>query len=382
MKKNNIVGMLCVSMSVFLMISADALYKYMCLPMNIPLLQCLLVANLVQHLFAWILWFMPSSITKKPDHITKWYGESESRFLIWLRGLFYFGDDFFYWIGLSRLPLGDAECIYFLCPIFIAFGARLFLKETFSRTFPFIISLTAIGVTILCQPRWLTDFLGAKKSGGWSSEELNPVGVTSLVAGCMCWAAMNLMVRRIPKAHWTQLELTSSLLSFAVLSPLAIGVCFALKIDEFSILGNAVSQLYTDWQGSLTAIGICAAIGTLSVLSFMFLVVGYQRGEATKVSWLEYMNVPIGYVYQYFLQPPINGFEIVGAAIILTTGVVEIAAEWYHYRQTKVRLSLLDPRKSEWNDESEWNDDIFSINNTTNCEASKSLRQSLHRTRA
>jgi len=340
MKKNNIVGMLCVSMSVFLMISADALYKYMCLPMNIPLLQCLLVANLVQHLFAWILWFMPSSITKKPDHITKWYGESESRFLIWLRGLFYFGDDFFYWIGLSRLPLGDAECIYFLCPIFIAFGARLFLKETFSRTFPFIISLTAIGVTILCQPRWLTDFLGAKKSGGWSSEELNPVGVTSLVAGCMCWAAMNLMVRRIPKAHWTQLELTSSLLSFAILSPLAIGIYFALKPGF--VLDASISHLNAHWQGSLTAIGICAAIGTLSVFAFMFLVVGYQQGEATKVSWLEYMNVPIGYVYQYIIEGNTpNAFEIVGAVIMLTTGVIEMAEEWYYYRQTKVRLSLL-----------------------------------------
>jgi len=334
--RNTIIGMLCVLTGVFLLISSDALFSYASTTMSISLLQCLLIANLVQHLLAWSLWFAPSSITRKAAHTTKWYGESEHRLLIWLRGVLYFCDDFFYWTGVSLLPLGDAECIYFLCPIFVAFGARLFLKEEFSKTFPLVLALTALGVLILSQPRWLTHLFEANGSGTYfRSEHIDLRGLFSLIVGCVCWALMNLTVRHIPKAHWTQLELTSSLQSFAIWTPLLIAINAALRGTAITLDNGG------QWDWSLEALMVSAGIGTLSVFAFMFLVVGYQHGEATKVSWLEYMNVPIGFVYQYILfsESP-NIFETVGAVIMLSTGLIEIAEEWYHYRQAQSKLAL------------------------------------------
>lgn len=333
--RNNIKGMICVAISVFLLISADALFSYASTTMSISLFQCLIMVNVVQHLLAWALWLAPSSLTRKPAHNKQWFGEPENRTLIWLRGLFYFCDDYFYWTGLSLLPLGDAESIYFLCPVFIAFGARFILKENFSKTFPLMFVLTAIGVVILSQPRWITNLFDSNGSAAFvHSEEINLWGVFSLCIGCACWALMNLTTRCIPKAHWSQFELTSSLQSFALWTPLLILINFALKGTDINLDNGG------NWDFSLYPILACVGIGTLSVVAFIFLVTGYQHGEATKVSWLEYMNVPIGFVYQYILfsESP-NIYETVGAFIMLSTGLIEIAEECYLHRKAKMKLS-------------------------------------------
>eukprot|EP01084_Bolivina_argentea_P300390 517972_1 len=125
--RNNILGMIMITFSTFLLMTADAIYKYTTNCKNVSLLQCLLICDLIQNIIAWILWNLPSTFTKKSTNIKLWYGEKEYRYSIWFRGFFYFCDSYFYWKGISLIPLGDAEAIYFLCPIFVSFGARLFL---------------------------------------------------------------------------------------------------------------------------------------------------------------------------------------------------------------------------------------------------------------
>ena len=332
--RNNIVGMICVAISVSLLLSAYAIFSYAAITMNLSLFQCLLVVNLVQHIIAWLLWFAPTFITRKPPHIRTWYGEQDSRLFIWLRGFFYFCDAYFYWTGILLLPLGDAECIYFLCPIFIAFGARFILKESFSRTFPFIFLLTAIGVMILSQPPWITTLFASDGTERYfQSEHVNVWGLICLFIGCACWALMSLTVRRIPMAHWTQMELASSLQSFAVWTPLMISINWMLEGTGINLDNGG------HWDFSLYPILICVVIGTLLITALVFLDIGYQLGEATKVSWLEYTSVFIGYMYQYVLfhESP-NIYETVGASIMLSTGFIEIATEWYLYRKAQIKL--------------------------------------------
>ena len=201
--------------------------------------------------------------------------------------------------------------------------------------FPFIFVLTAIGVIILSQPPWITNWFESNGTARYfQSGNISIKGLIFLLVGCVCWALMSLTVRKIPKAHWLQMELASSLQCFALWTPLLILINWLLEGTGINLDNGG------HWDFSLYPMLVCAGIGTLGVFAFMFLVIGYQHGEATKVSWLEYMNVPIGYMYQYVLfHDSPNIYETVGATIMLTTGIIEIASEWYLYRKAQSKLS-------------------------------------------
>ena len=336
--KNNMLGMIFVTSSTFLLISADAIFKYGSNNLNASLFQCIIISDFIQHSFAWIFWFLPSSITQKSEYHKSWYGEKGNILNICLRGFFYWCDSYFYWRGISILPLGDAESIYFLSPIFVAFGARIFLKETFSKTFPIIFILTIIGLLILCQPRFLTKSITFNKNNNqhdskyYNSSDINIWGIISLIIGCIAWSLMSLMVRITPTAHWIQLELVSSFQTFAIWTPILLFINQFIK-NDFNLDNNG------EWSLSINIIIICIIMGILSIFALMFLVLGYQYGEATKVSWMEYMNVPIGYLYQWiiFNQPP-NIYETIGALIIFSTCIIEAVEEYYNYKNARKEL--------------------------------------------
>merc|ERR1719385_449463 len=99
--------MICVTICQFFLLSAYAIFSYASIRLKISLLQCLLVVNAVQHCIAWILWFLPSSITGKPAHIQKWYGEQDFFQLIWLRGFFYFCDEHLWVLITTTIKSSD-----------------------------------------------------------------------------------------------------------------------------------------------------------------------------------------------------------------------------------------------------------------------------------
>eukprot|EP01083_Nonionella_stella_P185043 673651_1 len=320
--RNNIRGMIFVTFSVILLLAEDALFKYASNHFKLSLLQCIFVATLTQHALAWMLWFLPPSITRKECHHKIWCGEREQRLFIFLRGFFMFCDDYFYFRGILLLSLGDAEAIYFLCPIFVAFAARIFFKEHFSKCFPFILVMILIGLTVLCQPKWLLSLFGSHQI--YEPTVINPLGVIFILMGCVSWALMSLMVKMVPNAHWIQFELVSSGQSFAIWVPLL------MLLDHF-----VFEDFHIDhgiWSFSIQSILFCMGIGLLTLFALMFLVVGYQQGEATKVAFMEYVTVPVGYLYQYILsgQTP-NVYETTGAIIIVGTSLIGMFEEYYDY---------------------------------------------------
>eukprot|EP01083_Nonionella_stella_P044700 120284_1 len=324
--KNNILGMLLVAISTFLLLSAFALFQHVSNNLDVSLFECIIISNCAQHCISWILWFLPSSITKKPNYIKLWYAEKEYRYSIWFRGFFYWLDLYLYWIALTLLPLGDAETIYFLCPMFVAFGARIFLKEKFSKTFPVVFIITAIGLTILCQPKWVVTDHPAR--------EISTKGIIFCVIGCMAWAAMNLMVRRAQKAHWIQLELVSSLQSFAIWTPFLLLINYFLN-EDYNLDNDG------SWRISLEIISYIVSIAALTIIALMFVVLGFQYGEATKVAWMEYWAVPFGFVYQWIIFDEIpNIFEILGAVIVIVGCLIGAAEEYYNYRKQLRKESI------------------------------------------
>eukprot|EP01083_Nonionella_stella_P019690 54682_1 len=330
--KNNLIGMCLITAATWLLMTAYALLKYTTDDINVSLFECITITNFMQHCIAWLLWYLPSEFTKKQDYVQLWYGEAEYRYNIWFRGFFYWADLYLYWYGITLMPLGDAEAIYYLCPIFVVLGARIFLKEQFSKMFPIIFTFTVIGLTIMCQPKFIVDWFDASANTRFESRSINGRGIIMLIGGCVAWAGMSLMVRSAKKAHWIQLEIVSSLQAFAIWTPLLVLINRFIDTDDFNLDTNGAWMLGSDLSGEV--IGLTAIISLLTVLALMLIVVGYQYGEATKVAWMEYMLLPFGFVYQIMMFGVMpNIYEITGIVIVLSTCLLSIAEEYYNYVQ-------------------------------------------------
>eukprot|EP01084_Bolivina_argentea_P291990 501895_1 len=330
--KNNIIGMLLQTLSVFFLITAYALFQYASNHMNISLFECIITANIIQNITAWILWYLSSykfilQITQKSKYNILWYGEKEYRKFIWLRGFFYCCDLYLYWKGISLVPLGDAEAIYYLCPIFVAFGGRIFLKETFPKTIVIILILITIGLIFISQPKWLINIFNhnVSNSNYYISNSINILGLISLILGCFAWAAMSLMVRKAQKAHWLQLEIVGSFQAFVIWAPILILISYIFNID----LDNNGTVYFT-----FKAFGIMTVIGLLTMIGLLFSVLSYQIGETTQVSWMEYINLPLGYLYQVILTNSYpNVYETIGGCIVMSTCFIGFIEQYCQYKK-------------------------------------------------
>ena len=138
---------------------------------------------------------------------------------------------------------------------------------------------------------------------------------------------MSLIVRMTPKAHPLQFEFVGNLQSFAIWTPILIGLN---QIVPFNLDNDG------EWKTGFNDIIICCAIGVIDIFAMIFLTLGYQYGEATKVSWMEYLNLPMGYLYQWalFNQPP-NIYETVGGSLMAVTCFIELFEECYYWRKEK-----------------------------------------------
>ena len=78
---------------------------------------------------------------------------------------------------------------------------------------------------------------------------------------------------------------------------------------------GTMDDIYTmDWKHFL----LSAWIGLAAFCAMNLNVVGYQFGDGTKVSWLEYTNIPLSFLYQsYVFHDKPNIVESIGAVMIL-----------------------------------------------------------------
>ena len=71
-------------------------------------------------------------------------------------------------------------------------------------------------------------------------------------------------------------------------------------------------------------------IGILGFLALMLNVIGYQIGDATKVAWMEYLDLVFAFLYQwlYFKNIPTK-WEIIGWCSLLATYFIHLGEKYY-----------------------------------------------------
>jgi len=313
-QKKTLLGMIVVAIGTALFCSVGAIVQHH----GGSVLQLMLGRYVTQNIISWIVWFINPCKTKST--CTHWYGDRGYRINIWIRGFLLFCTIFFWWRGLELLPIGDGEAILFLSPITTVIAARFLLGEPLPSTFFLTLIITVSGLIFICQPTFIF--------GGGDFVALSWEGILFLLATVIAWSGACVLVRTAKKAHWLQLEITATTQAIIIWCPLVIALNrFWLHSDDLS--GG-------DWDWSLRTGIVMMVIGILGFLALMLNVIGYQIGDATKVAWMEYLDLVFAFLYQwlYFKDIPTT-WEIVGCCMLLSTCIIHLGEEYYHYYQAK-----------------------------------------------
>jgi len=282
------------------------------------ILQLMLGRYAVQNIISSAIWVSnPWNI--KRDAIN-WYGDGPQRRIIWLRGFTLFATVFLWWRGLELVPLGDGESILFLSPMATVIAARILLKEDLPFTFAVTTMVSFAGLTFICQPSFI--FAGTEYA------EISWEGVLYLVAAVLCWSASCVMVRCVKTAHWLQLEMAVTVQSILLWCPLLIVVTQFVP-GAASIDGGAWSFSWDTWL-------VIAILGVFSFTALMCNVIGYQLGDATKVAWMEYLDLVFAFLYQWLYEQDVpDKWEIIGCLCLLSTCFINLGEELYHFIKSK-----------------------------------------------
>jgi len=194
--------------------------------------------------------------------------------------------------GQSRLPLGDAYCIILQLPLVIAFMGRIFLKEKLPKMTPLIALFGIAGIILIAQPSWLLKYLPMKEEliDTDNVHSMDVIGLIALLIAVFIWGIQTLMVRKAQNSHFLQLELAASG------NMVFVGSTALLAMNHFVLHEDHIGDFRADsWDFGLESIGIMLSVGCLGFLGLTLQVVGYQYGDATKVSWLQYLSLVFGF---------------------------------------------------------------------------------------
>eukprot|EP01083_Nonionella_stella_P081364 224084_1 len=331
-----IIGSLLVFVSQWCWGTMEALIKLCDLPES----QILISRYLIQLIYAVIWWNLGIGRNKT----IRWYGDNKRYIInIWLRGFLYFLCLLFGYYGLLRIPVGDELAIFCQAPLWTVILAWLHLKESLPTLCIFIPSLflTGVGIVILSQPSFIFNVLPND-----DYESLDVIGICMVSASMFCWALCNVLVRKAVQSHWLQLELSTSLQSVVIWIPLC-ALLNALFIHDEYFNGDG-------WLFDIYSVLYMMGIGGLGFFAMALLVIGVQYGEATKIAWLENVELFVAMLYQAFLfNDPPNLYETLGTAMVVIGSVLPLSEELYKYyvvqkhEYHQVRMDTSNTEESE-----------------------------------
>eukprot|EP01084_Bolivina_argentea_P315750 547140_1 len=312
--KQTIVGSMMVALGMFFFGTEEVALKYY----NVEVIVLALIQNGVVFICAVMYWvIMPKSST-----VNHWYGDTKhDRLNIWFRGLFMTALPIFFYACI-RLPLGDLQTILYQAPLWIVYLSYLLFNEQLPPWHILIPStlFTIIGVMFVSQPGFIFN----------SVQGLNFDGLLAVIISCVRWIACVLLVKTAHSVHFIQYEFSTTICSFCTY-PLLLIVCTYYLDNEF--LGT-FTDIYSSKMSHVLASVYCGFAGFLAM---MLNVKGYQIGNATIVSWLEYINIPISFLYQtyIFLDTP-NQYECIGAVLVLVGCLLPVMhTTWIYIKEIK-----------------------------------------------
>eukprot|EP01084_Bolivina_argentea_P251768 422406_1 len=319
--KNTLIGMSLVTIGQFLFASMEATYK-LALP-HLPLLQILFFRYCIALVVSicWLIWYNKSNSNQQALH---WYGNQPNILNIWIRSFFHFLMAASYFYAISLIPLGDASCIFYQSPLIIIFAAHFLLKEKLPNIFILITSCITVtcGILILSQPTFIMNIISET-----DFESINTTGILSVCVSAVSWAIACILIRRAKNAHVMQLELVLSVQSTLVSVPIWN------IINHLTLRNKTLGDVFNgQYVFTVDAFLIILLITVLAFVGLLCNVIGYQYADATKVSWLEYIIIPINFIWQTYLFHDVpNSYECYGSILVTIGCLLPVVEEIYKY---------------------------------------------------
>eukprot|EP01083_Nonionella_stella_P074611 202448_1 len=275
--------------------------------------------------------------TQSDHQTTHWYGDSPYIVNNWLRGICYGIGTLFFYIAIIMLPIGDVQCLMYQAPLWAIYVAAIFMNETLPKLYILIPSTlcTVIGAICVTQPSFIFDHL--------HTTALNPWGVASGLVSALCWVCVVLFIRSAPDLHFLQLEFAST--GVLALISLPVLLCLNEYVLHIPFLGTVNVLDTAVWKWDIYSVLAMCAMGLCGFGVLSFSVIGYQLGEATQVSWLEYITIPMGFVYQtvIFNDAP-NTIEAIGAVCVTVGCLLPLFESLYIYCGEKAKERVFSGR--------------------------------------
>eukprot|EP01083_Nonionella_stella_P101396 287420_1 len=278
-----------------------------------------------------------------PTIIQNWYGDQPYIWNIWTRGILYAVTQIIMLVSLYLLPIGDMLCLKFQRPLLVAYFGAFLLKEKLPDWYVLIPAtiMSFTGITLLSQPSFLLKHIDPT----YHYEPLNVYGIIMMIIATILYVPMALLIRTAKNAHFLQLEFaTSGCMCF-------IAIPITLVVNRYLVHMDMIGYLdFEDWRFDLRSIGYMLFFGVCGFLQVSTLVVGYQMGDSTQVSWLEYITIPMGFIYQAFVFGDVpNKYETIGGVLVTTGCLLPLMKQVYSYfaNQSRSEYTRVNVQDSE-----------------------------------
>jgi len=217
--------------------------------------------------------------------------------------------------AVSYMPVPDALCIVFSCPVVTIILSAIVLKDRLG-TGKIVASLLLLsGVVLVCKPPFLFHSYSHKELMTDGEYSLYYVGLILALVSCFCGGVMNVVVSKCSSVASPVLVNTSAVLG------LAMSLAYCIGDSESLIIS---SRIYTtSWQQWATFGGLSLS----GLLAFTTLTKSLQLVSPNLVSSLRCVELVLAFGVQSLITMEVPSIlSCVGAGLIII-GVIIIA---YH----------------------------------------------------
>jgi drug/metabolite transporter (DMT)-like permease len=215
-------------------------------------------------------------------------------FRIFLRAFIGSAATVFQFYSLKYISPADSSVILYCNPVFVAFGARIFLKEKVSICQAITALLAIAGVVIISKPPFLT-------GGGFRTEQL--YGIIFAICAMFTVTAAVLLVRSLRGVHFSLLN------SVFGITGMITG----------TILGLATMDLFKHLETEPLDYVILLGIGLLSFGGIVCTTLALAYEQAGPVAVVRSSEVIFSFFWQLLSSIYPDALSLCGAALVMTT---------------------------------------------------------------
>lgn len=207
--------------------------------------------------------------------------------------------------ALRFLGVGQIHALFACFPLFVAALSVPLLKEAVGWRRWLAVTVGFAGTLIIIRP---------------GTAVFDPYALLPL-AGAVLYAIYNLLTRRVSK----QDSYATSLVYFGVVGAVASGV---FAIGQWQDISHDVA-----WQ----LLFLCVT----SIISHMMLIKALQLTEAVVLQPFQYLILPWAMLLGYFFyDEKLDGYTLLGAAIVVSSGVYVAYREYHVSRNERINSAL------------------------------------------